>query len=419
MDSAGFATGSINGPTSHRACWTWALGFALAGAVGTGWGTAWMFRSPEVRVDVPVRAGERVADLERAARLIGGFDHWRMHLGSSEPICSLWYRRDAGTKLTTLSNDVATAVGRPVRQAIRVTRPWVERGAGLQLGVWLGSAILSGALGWTMGGTRKSPAWRAFRFKAPLEMRFLPVVTSTDGNRCVWFAVHQTRVKDYREFAEGQNHLASDWESPLHLWKKVTPEESCPVVNVSREDAREYANWLTDRERKARRIPAGARYRLPTDEEWSWAVGIGPAEASWMGSRSPRQKSRGIAKGTHPFAYPWGGDWPPPSGFGNYADTTAVNAFPGMEGIPGYEDGYPTTSPVGTYQANANGLFDLGSNVHEWVDDSYDGEEGNAVSRGASWHDYGENDLLSSQRTVHSPTGGSIFCGFRLVLDPG
>lgn len=42
-----------------------------------------------------------------------------------------------------------------------------------------------------------------------------------------------------------------------------------PVVNVSFEDATAYADWLSAR--------TGARYRLPTDEEWTFAAGSGGA----------------------------------------------------------------------------------------------------------------------------------------------
>jgi len=45
-------------------------------------------------------------------------------------------------------------------------------------------------------------------------------------------------------------------------------------VGVSWTDAEEFCNWLTKRERSAGNLPADRQYRLPTDEEWSAAVGL-------------------------------------------------------------------------------------------------------------------------------------------------
>jgi eukaryotic-like serine/threonine-protein kinase len=57
--------------------------------------------------------------------------------------------------------------------------------------------------------------------------------------------------------------------------------------------------------------------------------------------------------------------WPPPAGAGNYAsEGDNVGAWPANFGvIRGYKDGYPRTSPVGSFSVNEFGLYDIGGNV--------------------------------------------------------
>ena len=49
---------------------------------------------------------------------------------------------------------------------------------------------------------------------------------------------------------------------------------------------------LTERERKAGKLAANETYRLPTDHEWSCAVGIGEQEDA---AKTPKEKDGKIA----------------------------------------------------------------------------------------------------------------------------
>jgi hypothetical protein len=235
-------------------------------------------------------------------------------------------------------------------------------------------------------------------FVNSLGMKFV-AVPGTDVQFCIW----ETRVKDYRAYANASSGVDNSWQNPEHGGQRVTPSEDCPVVNVSWNDAKAFCAWLSRKE--------GKTYRLPTDAEWSVAVGLRSESCS-----SPRDKDTKIKD-----VYPWGTQWPPPQGAGNYADASAKTKHSGWKVIDGYDDGYSETAPVGSFKANQFGLFDLGGNVWEWCEDWYDGEQKSRVLRGASWDNRAPDALWSSYRYGNPPYSAapgdrrSIY-GIRVVL---
>ena len=65
-------------------------------------------------------------------------------------------------------------------------------------------------------------------------------------------------------------------------------------------------------------FPQALEYRLPTDEEWSWAVGLPPELGATPAEK--HQKNR--------VDFPWGKDYPPTKKVGNYADEMFRRKFP-------------------------------------------------------------------------------------------
>lgn len=233
-------------------------------------------------------------------------------------------------------------------------------------------------------------------------MKFVPV-PGTTVRFCVW----ETRKQDYEAFAKARPGVEEAWKEPSFKGQPVSSAPNHPVVNVNWEDAKAFCDWLTEKDRSEGRIPAEARYRLPTDSEWSVAAGV-PQE----NGETPQARDRKV-----PELYPWGRQFPPPAGIGNYADFAARAAFgKDWEIIPGFRDGFTTTAPVGSFTANPHGLFDMGGNVWEWCEDFMDGQSGYRVTRGASWVNAEAEYLWSSARNGRPPTFRRHGIGFRVVL---
>ena len=229
-----------------------------------------------------------------------------------------------------------------------------------------------------------------------LKMSFVPLGDD------LMVSVFETRVEDYMAFVRA----AGLEPAPNPGFEQGLDH---PVVNVSPEDARRFCDWLTEKERREELIAQNHRYRLPSDLEWSAMAGLPLEEGEWPGDRAAQPEP----------GYPWGDGWPPPQGAGNYADESAVtlgNMKAGKQ-VPDYDDGAAFTAPVGSYGPSGLGLYDLGGNVHEWVEDPYGPDGEYAVSRGGGWNSYQSDNLTSSFRIPVGLDGTrDEFYGFRIVL---
>jgi serine/threonine protein kinase len=224
-----------------------------------------------------------------------------------------------------------------------------------------------------------------------LGMRFAPV-----GN--IFFSVWLTRVQDFAAFANATGYQGTAWQDPGF---KQAPDH--PVVNVSWNDANQFCLWLTQKEHNEGILSANQTYRLPTDLEWSNAVGLPPETG-----HTPESRDMDV-----PDVYPWGTQWPPPAGAGNYTGEETDSDV----AIKGYNDGFAWTSPVGSFNANKFGLYDMGGNVWEWCEDWWNSEQKSKVLRGGSWYNGAlKLSLLSSCRIHAAADQGTDNYGFRIVL---
>ncbi len=234
-------------------------------------------------------------------------------------------------------------------------------------------------------------------FTNSLGMKFVPV----PGTK-VLMCMHETRRADYAAYAATHPDAEASWRDVSMEKIPVGAGDDEPVVNVSWDDAKAFCAWLGSKE--------GRSYRLPTDREWSIAVGIGEYEpATGATPESLSAKLKGV--------YPWGRQWPPVKGAGNYAEEDCRKKIQSEKTMQGYADGFAVTSPVMSFPPNELGIHDLGGNVWEWCEDWFNAEQKLHVLRGASWGSSAREPLLSSFRGPQTADRRWRCDGFRCVLE--
>ncbi len=223
-------------------------------------------------------------------------------------------------------------------------------------------------------------------FVNSLEMKFVPVPGTN-----VLFSAWETRVADYAQFLAATKHD--------HKEADFSQEPSHPVVNISYEDAEAFCRWLSEKEKR--------HYRLPTDLEWSAAIGL-------SGEKGETPEDKTLA--SDPLRFPWG-EWPPPKGTGNFADQTTYRMKAWPDAIPDYDDGFAYTAPVGSFPPNSLGIHDLSGNVEEWCEDWNNKLMRHRVYRGGGWADAQKYPLTAGVRLSAAPGNRLPTYGFRCVLD--
>ncbi|MEZ5500805.1 MAG: SUMF1/EgtB/PvdO family nonheme iron enzyme [Steroidobacteraceae bacterium] len=191
--------------------------------------------------------------------------------------------------------------------------------------------------------------------------------------------------------------------------------DSQAVTGVDWAEAVEYCNWLSREaglaeayERRSDhwvlRTPVGDGYRLPTEAEWEYAARVSPG---------------GLLR------YAWGNSLPVPSGRDNLGGSEAGGIL--GSALAGHSDEYKAVAPTGRFPANPSGLFDMGGNVSEWVNDRYAAfpdreasidplgpESGRShVFRGASWRTTLTAELRLAWREAGDVAANNL--GFRIA----
>ncbi|HET9398613.1 MAG TPA: formylglycine-generating enzyme family protein [Sphingomicrobium sp.] len=175
-----------------------------------------------------------------------------------------------------------------------------------------------------------------------------------------------------------------------------------PAACVSWDDAKAYIAWLNAK--------SGGGYRLPSEAEWEYAARAGSSTE-----------------------YPWGPSIHDGCIHINGYDLTIAAAKGDLyKGEPvsfaNCTDGYLNTSPVGTYAANAFGIYDMIGNVGEWVEDcsttsyaairadgtSEFGDCSKRMVRGGSWGT-APRQMRSAERMRYDPAAIDDSIGIRVA----
>ena len=195
-----------------------------------------------------------------------------------------------------------------------------------------------------------------------------------------------------KEFAISQYEITfAQYEAFAKAMGKSTPERSeinpqtHPVVNVSWQDAQDYAAWLSRQ--------TGEKYSLPSEAQWEYAARAGTDTRFW-----------------------WG------------LDIGSGNAHCQGCGSPA---SLRKTAPIGSFEANPWGLYDTSGNVSEWVLDCFtrnyegapddgsawqDGDCSKRMVRGGSFSNTGDGSTNTTRKSY--PAGAKLsHLGFRVVRE--
>ncbi len=178
--------------------------------------------------------------------------------------------------------------------------------------------------------------------------------------------IYEITRGEFERFVAATNHEAAGcyhWDDKAAMvapgtdlsWRSpgFTQTDREPVICVSFEDVKAYLAWLSE--------VTGEPYRLPSEAEWEYAA------------RAGTQTS-----------YFWGNDAHQGCAFANGPDANLKTIRPQWAAM-NCDDGHVRTAPVGSYQANRFGLYDMAGNVWELVEDQFHDSYSDAPSDGSSW----------------------------------
>lgn len=224
-----------------------------------------------------------------------------------------------------------------------------------------------------------------------------------------WMGQYEVTIAQFRAFADASGYLTEaeqdssrgvflyggTWTANTSWRNVLATNEQNPVVGISHNDANAFCNWLNDN--YSSELPAGYKFSLPTEAQWEYSCRAGTST---------------------------------PTYFGDMLSSTQAN-FNGTSPYNGAETGVfrEETTPVGSFEPNPWGLYDMHGNAWEWCSDwygSYPTSEvvdptgpvsGSQITRrGGSWADSGAFCRSAIRGISGNLTDRHSAVGFRLAI---
>ncbi|MFC2172079.1 formylglycine-generating enzyme family protein [Acidobacteriota bacterium] len=197
---------------------------------------------------------------------------------------------------------------------------------------------------------------------------------------------HEVTNKKYMEFCDITGQPVPP--NPPWDYEYFIAKRDHPVIKVTWKNADQYCRWKGK--------------RLPTEAEWEKAARGGPEK----------------------LEYPWGNAFDCQKGNFDDEDKHDDRRVSGESGC----DGFVEIAPVGSFEPNGAGLYDMAGNVWEWCSDWYGFYDSSAIRnpqgppkgrakalRGGSWYSPFDSSMRAANRYRSAPAHSYHYVGFRCV----
>lgn len=257
-----------------------------------------------------------------------------------------------------------------------------------------------------------------FGFSASTPPAFPKWLAQVDDH--LWASKFEVSVAEYNKFLLAMGHESEryrpdstcwtalgSWTDPLRDNYFHHPAfRAYPILGITQESAIVYCQWLSQEYRQI--YPElDITFRLPTEAEWMEAGHAGDSTA--LIPITGREKSRRRRDGSvepRDLQKRFNLCYPDPLCMEYKGD----NIFEIEKSCPGFIlDGYAFTAPVNSFPTSKSGLYHLGGNVAEMVQEK-------GISKGGSWYDYPYALRLEKQGTYDGPDAR---VGLRLFAEVG
>ncbi|BDD07420.1 HzsA-related protein [Aureibacter tunicatorum] len=169
-------------------------------------------------------------------------------------------------------------------------------------------------------------------------------------------------------------------------------EPKQPVVRVNWHEANKFCQEISNK--------TNHKVVLPSEHQWEWAAQAGGPSDMWYGDiKDEFETKENLAdKSLEKFA------------------RREFDYYNFLPKIASQNDGHMVSAPVGSYQANPWGLYDIQGNVSEWTRDADVTDPSKRIAKGGSWRDRPGQATISEQE-IYKAYQKVYDVGFRVIIE--